>query len=562
MYKVKLGLRYLKARVLSYIIALGMTLGIMLLVIVPSVMSGFSNEFHKKIRGTLSDVIVKSRRAFAMDETDGVEDAVKRIPGVIQTSPYLETIVIIDDPLYKDYCMMKGVDGAKEAAASDFDDFLNPYALSIREAEDYDDLCALAEEAVGEVAAYASRRGYGAIAEALDELQVAAGKGRKAKTAEDRAGAREVRDALDAVSAAIAADAGQARGDAELIDMLQRPISHCLYKGDLDEELAALGDAAPDGQDPFDVSKLPEPLLRRAINESKDEETGEPRDLPGCIVGLHVLSAYRASGVRIGSKIKIVTASDDKEVKRGEFIITGTFKSGIWDNDRRFIYGPIAPMQEFVGVPGKLTGVAMKLEDGIEPELIKEKAQDWVRENGLFRTYHVQIWKEKNKSLLTAVEMEKRLLLFVLFFFMLLVGLNILTGLTTSVYEKAKDLGILKALGATTGGLMGLFLLQGMMIGLVSIVTGTILGLLVTWNINELANGVQSFTGKWLGLNDGKGIHPFPPDVYYLDEIPTVLDAGDLSWIIGLTFVISFLCALWPAYKASRLDAIQAMRIE
>lgn len=546
MYKLKLSLRYLRARPLTYLIMVQMTVGIMLLVIVPSVMTGFSQEYRKKLRSTLSDVTVESRKAFGIDEKeDGVEAGALGIEGVAATSPYLETIAIVDDPFYKDYTTVKGIDPVKERQTSLFNAYRMPYQEALREAEDYQELCEVSSRFVSRLAQRFTAEGLTDVADALTGLH--------APLNLEAPAAEAIGTALRRFETACGAVAQSPGGRAVLKDTamaINVVYDYCLKKQDVDALLERLGDA-PLAEQPFDASALPEALRRRAELES-GVTNGSGELLPGLVVGVQLLRVYRSSGLTIGSRIKLVTASDDKEVKRGEFIITGAFETGMWDVDRRFIYGPLAAVQRFVGVEGKLSGIAVKVVETAEADLIKQRLIDWSVSQGHGRRLFIQTWREKHQSLLQAVKMEKLLLLLILNAFMFLVGFNILTGLTTSVFEKAKDLGILKTLGATSGGLMGLFLMQGFVIGLVSTTMGLALGVAITRNINEIADLIEALTG----------LHPFPPDVYYLDRIPAVIEPRDLAAIIGVTLVISFLFALWPAWKASRLDALEAMRNE
>lgn len=546
MYKLKLSLRYLRARPLTYLIMVQMTVGIMLLVIVPSVMTGFSQEYRKKLRSTLSDVTVESRKAFGIDEEkDGVEAGILGIEGVAATSPYLETIAIVDDPFYKDYTTVKGIDPVRELQTSEFNAYRMPYQEAIREAEDYGELCEVSSRFVSRLAQRFADEGLTDVAEALNELH--------APLSLEAPATEAIGKALKRFETACRAVLHSPKGRAVLEDTtlaINVVYDYCLKKQDVDALLERLGDT-PLPDQPFDASALPETLRRRAELESGDTN-GSGEMLPGMVVGIQLLRVYRASGLTIGSRIKLVTASDDREVKRGDFIITGAFETGMWDVDRRFIYAPLEAVQQFVGVPGKLSGVAVKVKGTVDADLVKQRLIDWANNQGQERRLFIQTWREKHQSLLQAVKMEKLLLLLILNAFMFLVGFNILTGLTTSVFEKAKDLGILKTLGATATGLMGLFLMQGFVIGLVSTTMGLGLGVAITRNINEIADLIEALTGY----------HPFPADVYYLDRIPAVIEPRDLAAIIGVTLVISFLFSLWPAWKASRLDALEAMRYE
>jgi len=150
------------------------------------------------------------------------------------------------------------------------------------------------------------------------------------------------------------------------------------------------------------------------------------------------------------------------------------------------------------------------------------------------------------------VRMEKWLLGFIIFFIVIVAGFGIVAILTMMVTEKTRDIGILKALGSSVAGVMGVFITAGLTIAVVGSVIGVVCGLAFVYNINEVADLVEKVTGY----------HPFPPDVYYLEKIPTRVDAGELAGVILPTLLLSFLFALYPAVKAARLEAVEALRYE
>jgi lipoprotein-releasing system permease protein len=141
---------------------------------------------------------------------------------------------------------------------------------------------------------------------------------------------------------------------------------------------------------------------------------------------------------------------------------------------------------------------------------------------------------------------------FILFFIIIVAGFNILAILTMIVYEKSKDIGILKALGATTGGIMSIFLMNGLFIGLFGSAIGASLGLAFINRINWIEKTVYNYSG-W---------RPFPPEVYYFNEIPTVVDVKDIMVIISFSVACGVLFSIYPALKAARLDPIETLRYE
>ena len=148
--------------------------------------------------------------------------------------------------------------------------------------------------------------------------------------------------------------------------------------------------------------------------------------------------------------------------------------------------------------------------------------------------------------------LERRVMAFILFFIIVVAGFNILAILTMIVLEKSKDIGVLKALGATTQGIMSIFLLNGLLIGSVGASVGVAIGLSIVFRINWLENFLYNTIG-W---------RPFPPEVYYFNQIPTVVNPGGIILTIGIAIASSVLFSIYPALRAARLDPVETLRYE
>jgi lipoprotein-releasing system permease protein len=165
--------------------------------------------------------------------------------------------------------------------------------------------------------------------------------------------------------------------------------------------------------------------------------------------------------------------------------------------------------------------------------------------------FGVQTWEQVRAEYLRAVNTEKVMLLVVLSFIVLLAGFTILATLTLTVVEKTKDIGVVKALGGTTGGILSIFLRSGLLIGLVGGALGVVLGLFVTAHANTINRTLESM-----------GIPIFPPNVYLFREIPTHVDPASVAGIAIGSAVIAFLAGLLPALRAARMDPVNALRYE
>jgi lipoprotein-releasing system permease protein len=273
-------------------------------------------------------------------------------------------------------------------------------------------------------------------------------------------------------------------------------------------------------------------------------------DLPGIVVGIALFEHYQ---MEVGSEIVLLTAVslDIEEPNQQRFEVLGAFRTGMFENDFRFAYTTLYDAQQFIGVPGAASGVSVKLSDYREADKIRPLIARAVGANpatGL----RVLTWKQQNRTLLQAVQMEKWLLGFIIFFIVIVAGFTIVAILAMMVIEKTKDLGVIKSLGGTTAGVMTIFLIAGCFIGTVGSAVGSFLGFMFVYNINEVADIIEQIVGY----------HPFPPSVYYLDKIPTHVDKWEIVSVVLPTIVVSFLFALYPAIRASKLDPVEALRYE
>lgn len=453
MYKLFLAWRYMTRRVLIYAAVLFLAFSFGVLVFAPSLMNGFRVEFHKRIRGTLSDLTIASARPFEMPERPEIERALARLPHVKAVAPYLENPGL-DKHLHKiDYCFLRGVDPVREAQVAE----LGRYIMSER-------------------ALFFDLEGY------EDERRP------------------EVRQSL--------------------------------------EKLAASYPAEPDL-----------PRIYRLLNEGDPERPG----LPTCIVGIYYLRAF---DLRVGDTILLTTASAEGEVNQDkEFLVVGAFRSGMSEKDRRVILTGLRTLQDFVGVPGRVSGYSLALrEDYPKADETKAALRDMIRAGEVDlpedKGFYLRTWEEHNENLLKAVRAEKGLIRFMTFLIVLISLVGLCFVLFMVVYTKVREFGILGALGGTPRGILSLFAAQGMLVATLGVCLGLLFGVVFSHWVNEIAEFQQQYTG-W---------HPFPPDVYYLDRIPTEIDWGENLVNFAVTLVIGGLSGLIPGVLAAFRPPLKALR--
>jgi len=159
---------------------------------------------------------------------------------------------------------------------------------------------------------------------------------------------------------------------------------------------------------------------------------------------------------------------------------------------------------------------------------------------------------QMNRNLFAALRQEKVLMFIILVLIILVAAFNIVSTLIMLVMEKQTDIAILKAMGARNAGIYKIFLLEGMVIGVVGTVLGCLGGLILAWNLQSVAGVVERLLG----------IQFFSPDVYFLDKLPVQIHAVDVALIVLTAIVVSFGATFYPAWNASRLDPVVALRYE
>ena len=281
-----------------------------------------------------------------------------------------------------------------------------------------------------------------------------------------------------------------------------------------------------------------------------------------------VISSYMAARWRVGVGSKVLLHSaqrltglvhfkpdgsmevnpDSSAYLPAEFTVTGIYSVGKSDFDRRIFFAGIDDAAELLDLPwGAATAIYCWGPDAFDQKDLVEKIRA-----ELPGTLRLTTWQEENQQLLGVLAVEKRMMFFLLIFIVLVAAFSITNTLITSVYQKTREIGVLKALGASDGAVTMIFVLQGFLIGVLGSGCGTLLGFLVIHFRNDIMHRVSEWTGQEL----------FPKEFYFFNELPAHIVTGDVLFIVLSSVILCTLGALLPALRAARLDPAKALRYE
>jgi len=270
---------------------------------------------------------------------------------------------------------------------------------------------------------------------------------------------------------------------------------------------------------------------------------------PGILIGRELA---RHLNLTLGDRVNVVSPTGTITPlgmlpKLKPFRVVGIFNTGMFEYDSTLAYISLGQAQQFFALGDTVTGVQLRVADVYATtELAQRINQEFGPE------LYARDWMQMNKNILFALKTEKVVMFIILTLIVLVAAFGIASTLFMVVMEKARDIAILKAMGARSLSIMKIFVLEGLIIGIVGTLLGVLSGLLIAHNLEPIIDLVQKLTGK----------NFFSKDIYYLDHFPSQVVASDVLIISITAVIISFVATLYPAWQASKMLPAEALRYE
>jgi lipoprotein-releasing system permease protein len=521
-YILLLCMRYLRTRYLALVCIVSVMLGVATLIVVNSVMNGFSTKLRDRLHQLLSDVVIECAGLEGFANADEKMARILKNPfladKIAAMTPTMEVFAMIQYVRWQDGqtitrpIHLVGIDPKSRDQAGGFKEHLVNNKKLLEKGVPLEELPQSSFELPSAIKQVAAQRVFAETFRQYEEVQ----------------------------------RLQQIRTPGEIAVETMRGLQLLMAGRFVEDDVPA----------PAPTPGMQEVLIDKKIDVSQVS-------LPtGAFVG-YLLASYRFRDeqkntveerfvLNPGSDITLITVGGDRpEPVYRNFAVVDYFRSDMSEYDGNYVYVPLDTLQEMRHMPNRVTSIQIKLKEGCydnSSKQVKETLEALFTRDGLF----INTWEDKQGPLLQAISIEKGILNILLFLIIAVAGFGVLAIFSMIVAEKTRDIGILKALGASNIGVMKIFLGYGLLLAVVGAVLGSSLGIWLTDHINDVEKFLTNVTGQEL----------FDRKIYYFSEIPTDIRPITVALINFGAVLIAVTFSVLPAIKAALLHPVRALRYE
>lgn len=547
MYKMLLCLRYLRSRYIALASIISVMLGVATMIVVNGVMAGFTSEMQERLHGILADIVIESTSLDGQSNPEFYMQQAQEVAGddIEAMTSTVEIFAIMNFPYAGKWIsapvQLIGIDPASKAQVGPLTEYLENYR-NIRGGKDNKEIIRPALFSKDKIPDwelpefYAQRRRQRIDMERAAQSQLDHILPSEREESDNSDFKPDFDDESDNTAVAADEDKTENKKPTAVTDS-SSSAEELTHPDDI------FGPAVDNkDDDPYELLEGRLYVGKNIVSfTAKDPETGETRTINTLFPGDNV-------------RISTVSVGQPPQEAHMSATVIDYFKSGMSEYDGNIVFCNLEYLQKIRGMIVEETGeksvtsIQVKLKD-------PEKSADVIKRlKAIFPPgqWKVRTWQDKQGPLLAAVAIEAAILNVLLFMIIMVAGFGILAIFYMIVVEKTRDIGILKALGASSHGISTIFLSYGLSLGIVGSGVGVILGLLFVKYINEIEAALTWITGQKI----------FDDTIYYLPKIPTLVEPMMVVWVAIGAMIIAVLASILPARRAARLRPVQSLRYE
>ncbi len=257
-------------------------------------------------------------------------------------------------------------------------------------------------------------------------------------------------------------------------------------------------------------------------------------------------------GVRVGDKITFISPKANLTAfgsmpKMKSYTVIGVFDTGMSEYDGNYVFMTLADAQKFFAMKEAVSHLEVFATDLADAEKALDETFDAVGNQA-----SVYDWRHTNKAFFNAVEVERNVMFLILTLIIIVAAFNMISGLIMLVQDKGKDIAVLRTMGMSKSSVQRVFLLAGLTVGFVGTLAGVLLGLSFSYNIDAIKNWLEGLSGKEL----------FSAEIYFLSHLPAKVELVEVTWVAVMSLILALVATLYPSWKASKTDPVEALRYE